>query len=296
MPRFGGRARRAWLCLLSAGSVFLGCGPPPITGAPPAPNDVATGQTAAPNGDGGVGPVEPAAAAAPPVGVPPVSVATSAVAATAPAPLDAVPMIGPKGDVEALCRAWERSCQERPRDGRMWLCSCKSERGKAAGEPVAPVLEAALLWTARPTKTGRHHIGLRPALRTGAGWFMAGHGPDVEPEEQGRYLRHAVIEHREWVVFRFRENPKPTDGGRGTMSAYRHGAMICSVGPSATPSCLDPIYGPSLAASPPALAADAQGRLLVGSPGAVIVPSSGQGHPEGHAERPLGDAHPLLFP
>jgi len=279
-------ARHAWLLLIGGCAVCVGCGAQPITGAAPAPADVAAGQTAAPSADGGVEPVEAAG--------PPLDVGAPAVGATAPVQLDAVPMIGPKGSIEGLCRAWEQSCPERPRYDRPSLCSCKPERMKATGKPVAPVLDAAFVWTARPTETGRYHVRLRPALRTNAGWFMADDGPDVGPEEQSRYLRLTAIEHREWVVFRFHEDPKPTDGGRGTMIAYRHGAMICSAGSSATPSCLDPIYGPSFAASPPALMADAQGRLLVGSPGAVIV--QGSGHPERRVERSLGDAHTVRFP
>jgi hypothetical protein len=247
---------------------------------------VAAGQSAAPGADGGLDPVEAIEA--------PIDAGAPAVGATAPVQLDAVPMIGPIGSLEGLCRAWEHSCQGRLRYDRPSLCSCKPEGANAAGEPVAPVLDAAFLWMARPTETGRYQLGLRPALRTAAGWFMARDGPDVGPEEQSRYLRLTGIEHRAWVVFRFHEDPKPTDGGRGTMIPKRHGAMICSAGSSATPSCLDPIYGPSFAASRPVLIADAQGRLLVRSPGAVIV--QGSGPPEGRTERSLGDVHPVRFP
>ncbi|MFT3768189.1 MAG: hypothetical protein QM820_22285 [Minicystis sp.] len=282
-------AHHAWLLSIGGCAVCMGCaggGAQPIAGAPPAPADVAAGQTAAPSADGGVDPVAAVDS--------PIDAGAPAVGATVPVQLDAVPMIGPKGSLEGLCRAWEQACPVRPRYDRPSLCSCKPEGMKATGKPVAPVLDAAVVWTARPAETGRYHIGLRPALRTDAGWFMAKDGPELGPEEQRRYMRLTAIEHRAWVVFRFREAPRPTDGGRGTMIADRHGAMICATGSSATPSCLDPIYGPSAAASPPALMADAQGRLLVGSPGAVIV--HGSGHPERRAERLLDDAHPVRFP
>lgn len=252
-----------------------GCGAPPFVGAPPAPAGVASGQTAPRSADGAVDPVEGVA--------PPSEVGAPAVSATAPVQIDAVPMLGPKESLEGLCRAWEQSCPVRPRYDRPSLCSCKPEGGKATVKPVAPVLDAAFVFTARPVETGRYHIVLRPAVRTNAGWFMAADGPDVGPEEQGRYMQPTTIEHGEWVVFRFR-------GGRAAKIADRHGAVSCSVGPSATPSCLDPIF----AAFPPALMTDAQKRLLVEAPGAVIARRTV--HPNGHDERSLGCAHPVRFP